>query len=269
MGGLGLFFFFLFLGAIAGAIGWVIFTQLRARRSGLPAPSWRSYLPFVKSDSSGGFSNIPTPRSTNPIEWIRDKFNSVRRGRNRTARGNYEEAGGYGLGGRQSADTGPGARRARGMDPDEAWDTQVGNEADAYGAIGPGGYQEGPEVALAPTPGLDDPYGDRGGAAIPAYDEGAEMRGRSKSRDPLGVIGVQQGGDTRYGEGTDRPSNLQQRLADTNNPFSDSHEAASLRAVSPRPGVDSSVGQGGKGKSGGGSQDSSPTERRSMFRESL
>lgn len=162
------------------------------------------------------------------------------------------------------------------MDPDEAWDPRVGNEADAYfGAMGSGGYQEGSELGLAPTPGLDDPYGDRGGsAAMSVYDDGAETRGRSKSRDPPGVMGLQHRVDnTRYGEEgiMDGPSHRQQSLADSNNPFSDSHEAPSLRAVSPRPAVDSSVGQGGKGRGGGGggSQDSSPTERRSMFRESL
>lgn len=265
------FFLLLFLGVVVGALGWVVFTQLRARRSGLPAPSWRSYVPFLNSGvSSGGFSNIPTPRSSNPIEWVRDRVNALRQGRNRTAQGNYEEAGSYGLGAPSAyGGAGPGPRRARGMDPDGAWDTRVGNEADAYDPTGPGGYYEEQELGLAPTPGLDDPYGNSGGTAMPAYGEGPDARGRSKSRDPPGAIGLQRGLDTSYDEEMARAGHAQQRLADSNNPFSDSHEAGSLTGVSPRPTVDPSAGQSGKGKVGGGSQESSPTERRSMFRESL
>lgn len=270
MGGLGLFFFFLFLLVIFAAICWVLFTQLRARRFGLPAPSWRSYIPFLKSGSSSGgaFGNLPAPRTSNPIEWIKDKINSLRQGRNRTAQGHYEEAGGYAAGGGPPAYDGGGAggRRARGMDPDEAWDTRVGNEADAYGAAGPGGYYQEQELGLAPTPGLENPYG---GAAMPAYGEGADARGRSKSRDPPGVIGGQQGLDARYEQEMGGVSNRPQRGGDGKNPFSDANEAPSLRGVSPRPMLDSHVEQAGKGKWGRGSPENSPTERRSMFRESL
>jgi hypothetical protein len=157
------------------------------------------------------------------------------------------------------------------MDPDEAWDTRVGNEADAYGAAGPGGYYEEQELGLAPTSGIDDPYGNRGGAALPAYGDGAGAgaRGRSKSRDPPGVLVGQQELDARYDREMGRAGGQQQRVIAGNNPFSDANEAPSLRGVSPRPQVDSSVTRGGKGNGGGGSQENSPTERRSMFRESL
>jgi hypothetical protein len=144
------------------------------------------------------------------------------------------------------------------MDPDEAWDTRVGNEADAYGATGPGGYYEEQELGLAPTPGLGNPYESRG-PAMPAYGEGADTRGRSRSRDPPGVIGGQEGLNTRYDQemGGQRP-------VEANNPFSDAHEAQSLRGVSPGP-LDPNARQ----KSKGGGDQESPTERRSMFRESL
>lgn len=265
MGGVGLFFFFFFLLLIIAAIGWVIFTQIRARRSGLPPPSWRSYIPFIKSGGGGGFGTLPTPRSSNPIEWIKDKISTLRQGRNRTAPGHYEEAGGYPIdGGGQSAYA--GGRRARGMDPDEAWDTRVGNEADAYGAAGPGGYYEEQELGLAPTPGL---YESHAGPAMPAYGEGADVRGRSQNREPSAVVGGQKGLDTRYDQEMGGAGGQSQRGVDSNNPFSDVNEAPSLRGVSPRPMVDSNVGQSGKAKGGGGSQESSPTERRSMFRESL
>jgi hypothetical protein len=269
MRGWGLFFFLLFLLVIAAAIGWIVFTQIRARRSGLPPPSWRSYVPFLKSGGGGGFANLPSPRSSNPIEWIKDKINTLRQGRNRTAQGHYEGTSGYGAGA-PAAYGGAGGRRARGMDPDEAWDTRVGNEADAYGAAGPGGYYEEQELGLAPTPGLDDPYRTHQGAALPAYGQGADARGRSKSRDPPGVIGGQQGLDTRYDQEMGGNRNQQpQRTLDPNNPFSDAHEASSLRGVSPRPMAESNAGQGGKGKGDDGAPADSPTERKSMFRESL
>ncbi len=152
------------------------------------------------------------------------------------------------------------------MDPDEAWDTRVGNEADAYGAAGPGGYYEEQELGLAPTPGL---YESHAGPAMPAYGEGADVRGRSQNREPSAVVGGQKGLDTRYDQEMGGAGGQSQRGVDSNNPFSDVNEAPSLRGVSPRPMVDSNVGQSGKAKGGGGSQESSPTERRSMFRESL
>jgi hypothetical protein len=155
------------------------------------------------------------------------------------------------------------------MDPDEAWDTRVGNEADAYGAAGPGGYYEEQELGLAPTPGLNDPYGSQRGVALPAYGEGADVRGRSKSRDPPGVSGGLQGLDTRYDQEMGLGGNQQRRGRDSNNPFSDAHEAGSLRGVSPKPMLDSNEGPGGQGSRGGGAQEDSPTERKSMFRESL
>lgn len=147
------------------------------------------------------------------------------------------------------------------MDPDEAWDTRVGNETDSYGVSGPGGYYEDQELRLAPTPGLDNPYASHHEAAMSPYGEGE--RGRSKSRDPSGMMGGQQGLDTRYDQEMGRADNKQ------NNPFSDDNEAPSLRGVSPRPMVNPSAEQNRRSQVGGGSQENSPTERKSMFRESL
>ncbi len=150
------------------------------------------------------------------------------------------------------------------MDPDEAWDTRVGNEADAY--AGPGGYYEEQELGLAPTPGL---YESHAGAAMPPYGEGTEARGRSQNRDPSTVIGGQPGLDMRYDQEMGGAGGQPQIGLGDNNPFSDAHEEPSLRGVSPRPMVDSNVGQSGRPKGASGGQEDSPTERRSLFRESL
>jgi len=243
MHGWGLFFFLLFLLLIFAAVGWVVFTQVRARRAGLPPPTFKSYIPFVGGGSSSS-RNYPTPRQGGPIGWIKDRFASLKN--SRTAQGAYEEP----------LEAGTMGRGRRGLDPDEAWDARVGNEADAYG---PGGGQyEEQELGLAPS---HEPYGGTsygGSAALPSYGDGE--RGRSRSREPEAYIGGgQQGLDARYDEETGRPRSRE-------NPFGDQHEAASLRDVSPRPVIDTSGLGPSKGK---GSHDDSPTERRSMFRESL
>lgn len=243
MHGWGLFFFLLFLFLIIGAIGWVGWTQYRARQAGLPPPSWKSYIPFIKSD---GARNYPSPRSAGPIEWIKDKIAGMRN--KRTAEGAYESRleGGTAYGGPTEG------RRGRGLDPDEAWDTRVGNEADSYG---PGGYYEEQELGVS-TP--RDPYGGSGYAGAPTSHAGEGQRGRSRSREPDGQHGAAQ----RHELGD---SNL--RVED--NPFGDQHEAASLRDVSPRPVLDTARATSGGPVKGKGSLDDSPTERRSMFRESL
>lgn len=179
--------------------------------------------------------------------WIKDRIASLKN--SRTAQGAYEEP----------LEAGTMGRGRRGLDPDEAWDARVGTEADAYG---PGGQYEEQELGLAPS---HEPYGGTGypgSAGLPAYGDGE--RGRSRSREPEAYIGGgQQGLDARYNAETGRGRSRE-------NPFGDQHEAASLRDVSPRPVVDTS-GLGGvsKGHGSKGSHDESPTERRSMFHESL
>ncbi|KAF4959199.1 hypothetical protein FGADI_1843 [Fusarium gaditjirri] len=207
---------------VAGAVGWVVFTQLRARRLGLPPPSLASYLPWHKDESSYGIQPAPSGIAG----WFNDKIRKFKNRNNRSAAGAYEQSG--------------GARGRRGfgpLDPDEAWDSRVGNEADQYGYYeedvgGRGrdtGYGGGYNMNLAATPGLS---GGRG------FDE-EEDRGRRASRSPASGPGGR-------------------------NPFDDD-AGSSLRGVSPRP-IDTGVA---KPKNRSGSAESSPTERRSVFRENM
>ena len=91
-------------------------------------------------------------------------------------------------------------------------------------------------------------------------------RGRSRSR--------QRELDERYDEEVHGGSGA---LRAAQNPFGDDAEAASLRAASPRPVVETGRGTRGvsahkRGQSSLGTQgshDDSPTERRSMFREDV
>lgn len=133
------------------------------------------------------------------------------------------------------------------LDPDDAWDARVGNEADAYGP-----YNEENEIGLHE---VDTAY--RG------LEPGLEERGRSLSRGPEPYVGGSQAGlDRRYDE--------EMGLGRSHNPFDDSAEVTveqtSLRGVSPRP-VDT-----GRTLTRGHEHvvDDSPTnERRSMFRENV
>ena len=124
--------------------------------------------------ATGSTTNYPTPRSSGPIEWIRDQIDKMRN--KRTARGAYEETAGEGSAGYRSA----GGRGVRGQE-DDAWDTRVGGEEDQYRYAG---YEE-QELGLAPTPGLqNEPYGgasDYAGAGR-GYQDG---RGRL-APDPFG-----------------------------------------------------------------------------------
>ncbi|KAF4447126.1 hypothetical protein F53441_9271 [Fusarium austroafricanum] len=216
----------IFVLLIAGAVGWVIFTQLRARRLGLPPPSLKSYLPWHKEDSGYG---PPRPAPGGVVGWFNDQIRKLKNRNNRSAAGAYEQSG--------------GARGRRGfgpLDPDEAWDSRVGNEADQYGYYeedvgGRGrdtGYGGGYNMNLAATPGLS---GGRG------FGDEEEDRGRRASRSPASGPGGR-------------------------NPFDDD-AGSSLRGVSPRP-IDTGV-PNTKPKNRSGSADSSPTERRSVFRENM
>lgn len=233
MHGWGLFFLLLFLLLVFAALGWIIYTRLHASRQGLPPPPLKSYIPFLSGPQST--TNYPTPRSSGPLEWIKDQVAKLRN--KRTARGAYEETGR----GADGSYTG-----ARGRD-DDAWDTRAPGreEDDSYAAAGPGGYDEEAELGLAPAPAVaglhaPEPYGGAAGRTDYRGGGGSD-RGRS--------------GQRSHGTGA---GSL------TADPFGDQHEASSLRDVSPRP-----VGHG----QGGGSLEvkggDSPTERRSMFREGL
>jgi len=103
-----------------------------------------------------------------------------------------------------------------------------------------------------------DGYGGNNGIGVGGIEEG---RGRSKSR--------QRELDARYDE--EVHGGTQAR-----NPFGDENERSdmSLRGVSPRPVVDTNVSRTHKSTKsqkslGGQDDDSSPTERRSMFHEEM
>ncbi|KAJ6782752.1 hypothetical protein PWT90_03627 [Aphanocladium album] len=186
--------------AVAAAVGWIAFTQYRARKLGLPAPSLSSYLPWNKRDNAYG---PPQPAPGGVAGWFNDQVRKFKNRNNRSAAGAYEPSNGGGA---------RGAHRA--LDPDEAWDTRVGNEADNYGYYeeelttrGMGGGRASTEyrggsgynMNLAATPGRE-------------HDDDDDLdleRGRQPSRGPGGG-------------------------AHGSNPFDDDH-AESLRGVSPRP----------------------------------
>ncbi|KAK8090688.1 hypothetical protein PG994_000193 [Apiospora phragmitis] len=272
MNGLGIFFLVLFLLLIAAVVGWIVFTQLRARRLGcensrrldrsirtfrwnplyfthhygfstdslarrgppnadwnkpqsqLPAPTISSYNPFARPEPSA--YGTPTPAPGGIRGWFNDKLRG--RGNNRSAGGAYEQ---------------PGRGRGFGpLDPDEAWDSRVGPEADTYG---PGGYYEEQELGLR-----NDPYSGSGYNMNLASTPGAAPgnRGRSRDRDSLGVPGA--GGRSAanpFDDDAAEPSNM------------------SMRGVSPRP-IDTGVTPR---PGGGAAKNDSPTERRSVFRENV
>ncbi|OTA63689.1 hypothetical protein K449DRAFT_381431 [Hypoxylon sp. EC38] len=245
----GTFFIVLFVLLIVAAVGWIVFTQLRARRLGLPAPPFSSYIPFARSEPSSSYGP-PQPAPGGIRGWINDKVRALR--------------GGGGGGGTRSA-TGAGyerpSRRGFGpLDPDEAWDARVGHEADAYYNYGyeeqelglrPHGQGQGPQRQA------DTAYSGAGYSSVNISAGGAdEQRGRTLNRNPGPGVGL--GLDGGPGAGTSR----------NRNPFDD--DAAepsnlSMRGVSPRP-----IDTGAAGKAKGGALHDSPTsERRSIFRENV
>ncbi|KIV89923.1 hypothetical protein PV10_07281 [Exophiala mesophila] len=246
MRGWGLFFFLLFLLLVFAVVSWVAYNQINARRDGRTAPSfksWKTYVPFMPQE---GASNYPAPRSTNPLEWIREQFGKLTN--RRTARGAYEEAGPLdGSGGGGGGFGGAGGRTGRRLE-DDAWDTRVGNE-DPYGdRAGYSGYEE-QELGLAPTPGLhNEPYG-----------------GGSSGRAGAGGGGDYLGAGSGYND-RGRPSSRGM------NPFGDQNEAPSLRSLSPRPheGAGHSKGNPSLDTNDSGDGNTSPiSTRKSVFREGI
>lgn len=159
--------------------------------SQLPPPPLSSYIPFLPSSSSP--YGAPTPAPGGIVGWFNDRVRAFKNRNNRTAAGAYE---------------GSHSTNARGLDPDDAWDTRVGG--DPYGGSGGGAYQGGEGYAM------NVPYGE----------EEQRGRGRSRSPGPPGQ-GGRGGGLNPFAEGAE-PSNL------------------SMRGVSPRP-IDTGVGGGRKG----------------------
>lgn len=195
--------------------------------------------------------------------WINDKLRSLRSGRNtRTAAGAYEGAAGVPAGGGGRTRGGRGGGGA--LDPDEAWDTRVGNETDGYYEYedqelglhpqhGGGTYQmnlatelgDAPSSTMTTTAATTNPFGD---------DSRHEYEGRGRA--PAAAAA---------------PASFKARAGGAN-PFdddvADSASNISLRGVSPRP--ISTAAPGGAQKSGrGGGSPTERAERRSIFRENV
>ncbi|KAI9832732.1 MAG: hypothetical protein M1826_001291 [Phylliscum demangeonii] len=232
--GLVIFLIIVIIFLILCAVALFAFRHLQARRLGLPT----SYNPF-RTTAGASRSTSSSPSSSGPWGWVKAQLHRLTNGRQRTAGGAYEEplggVGGIGGGRRSTRGFGP-------LDPDEAWDSRVGNEADTYG---PGGYYEEQELGLHSGGPDPEPYGgsEYGGArahlstaAPPAYDgEPAASRGRSRERDPSPLVGP--GRHDRY-----PPDHDQTRLE---NPFDDAGAERSqlgggggggaLRTLDPMP----------------------------------
>lgn len=211
---------------IGGYGGWVLWSRIQAKRLGLPPPS---LIPFKGSSAA---ANYPAPAPAGIKGWIDAQVRKFKNRNNRYATGAYEEPSSYDAGTR-----GRGAGHR--LDPDEAWDARVGNEA----------YYEEQELGLHPPPQGSTAYGNTAyGAPSPGFQPTEPERGRSRTR-----------------EHDDNSLHADDRS--TRNPFGDENQAPSLRGVSPRPldtAQDTSYGgaRGHKKVGSSGSADS-PTERRS------
>ena len=215
---LAIFFIVVAVFVLTSAVVWALLAHVRARRLGLPV----NYNPFRSSSTT---RNPSSSTSRGPLAWCKDRFEQIKHRRHRTAGGAYEEPLGH-VGGRSNRGFGP-------LDPDEAWDSRVGAEADGYG---PAGYYEEHEVGLQGSSG--GPYGgDEYGAgashlAASHHHDGDDgnWRGRSRDRSPSSFIGGSQPGlDERYEQ--------EMGKAVPDNPFGDAAESSQmgLRKLSPAP----------------------------------
>ncbi|KAK0744150.1 hypothetical protein B0T18DRAFT_392792 [Schizothecium vesticola] len=202
---------------LAAGAGWIVFTRMRAQRLGLPPPPLSSYIPFLHSSSSSSYG-APQPAPGGIVGWFNDRVRAFKTRNNRTAAGAYE---------------GSHSTNARGLDPDDAWDTRVGGDPYGGGAGGGGGgaYQGGEGYQMNVAYGEDEQRG----------------RGRSRSPGPQGAQSQGGRGLNPFAEGAE-PSNL------------------SMRGVSPRP-IDTGVGGAAAATKGAG--EDSPEGRRSVFRENV
>lgn len=216
-GGAGIAIAVLFVLLVLGFIGFHLYKRYRARRLGLPPPPIN---PFSDRNRIAG------SKGGGIVGWVKDKFSSARRGRQ--AGGAYEGAGG-GFGGAAGGSARRNQRGSgfRGLDPDEAWDERVGNEAD---------FEE-QELGLrnAPAHSRDDSTAYHGGGAF----------GTTEGRNEL---------DDRYDTEMGRSRG---RVED---PFADPTPGTALRGVSPK------VSEDDRGRLSFETEQSK-NERRSVFRE--
>ncbi|OAA44415.1 hypothetical protein NOR_04143 [Metarhizium rileyi] len=171
----------------------------------------------------------PQPAPGGVVGWFNDQVRKVKNRNSRSAAGAYERP-------FQGGNTGP--RGFGPLDPDEAWDARVGHEADGYG------YYEEQELGR---------HGN------------TEYSGGGSYNMNLAVAPGAKYDEEERGRRTERSGASQNK-----NPFDDD-AGSSLRGVSPRPiGIDTAAAQRHKTKPGeADSADSSPTERRSVFRENV
>lgn len=232
------FLAFLVIIVILAYVGWIVYTQLRARRAGLPPPHWKSYIPFTSvSTSTYTDSSYPTPRSGGPIGWIKDRIARLRN--RRTHQGAYE--------GQPPAAPPRGYRGA--ADHDEPWDTRVGNEHDT--SYGPPGYYESQELGMALP--RSTPYDGAGYEAAEGGNKSSANNNQSMDRDL-------ERGRSRSREPASRPETAGTER-NPQNPFGDHAEGSNLRDVSPRPEREPSTHRI--------SGESSRTARKSIFREGV
>lgn len=307
----------LFIPVLAFGI-YVLYTRYRAKRANLPPPP----IPFLGQRSNpfsdrnatggGGGNGGATRGAIGIFNTIRSKIPFLNKSNRRTGAGAYEQA------------LAPSAGR-RGLDPDEAWDTRVGTEADGYGQGGGGYYEEqelgGIRPALNHSTYSGGGYGDRltnnnnnnnnnNAVVIPEYGGSSSSpptsspeeprRGRSRSREATDYIGGgrqqqrQRGSSglddsSRYDEEEmgfrQEPGPGSKKRDNNNDPFADdTAERSDLRGggmgVGLRPVVVETEPRRGaspfglrtaheKTESSGLVGDSSPTERRSLFRENI
>ncbi|POS82681.1 hypothetical protein EPUL_005385 [Erysiphe pulchra] len=193
----GLYAFFLtaFLLTTFTCAGWLIYTQLRARRLGLPTPTLSSYNPFGNKNDYRG----PDPAHGGVVGWVRDRVRIFKHRKTHSNAGGFEESLNSSVRNRvRSHGFSP-------LDPDEAWDSRVETETDAYGSRE---YYEEQE------------FGQHRISYAPSDNE--DIRGRSR---------------TRESDQTDLKSKPGQQMGQLENPFVDAAELqdTSLRDVSPRP----------------------------------
>ncbi|KUI57466.1 hypothetical protein VP1G_04817 [Cytospora mali] len=225
--------------AAVGATGWVLYSRWRAQKLGLPPPSFVSFVPFLHKSDPNPYGP-PTPAPGGIVGWFNDQVRKIKERNNRTAAGAYE---GGPSGGRGRRGFGP-------LDPDEAWDARVGNEADNYG---PGGYYEEQEL------GLHEPAGRGQGQQHAGQQQNTAYGSAEHDSYSMNLAATPQPQSRGYGDDRGRTLSRDGRP----NPFDD--DAAepsniSLRGVSPRPidGAEHGHGDGG-----------SIAERKSIFRENV
>lgn len=204
MNGGWVFFILLILAIILGCGGYFAYRKFYLKRNDLPT------------------FNYPAPAPSGIVDKVKEAWGRLRNPKSSTGAGYEATGGGY----RGAPGSG---RRGHALDPDEAWDSRVGNEADVAGPNS--GYYEEQELGLHQS---TEYHGGGAGGFRQAETLGAPDTDRNRSRSPA-----------------------------RSNPFGDDN-AASLRSVSPRPHMDTAAGGHGHGEDGSPTQ-----ERRSIFRENV